>query len=283
MDTRGSHIPSVRQPVGSAPHTVETASGIGWLGSRSVERPRLTARLDEIAPGGLALVTGPAGSGKTTLAAGWAHTSGTRLAWVGLDGPARSADTLTSRLAATVSGTTADAVDHTTSSPSRLARAVRDADPTLLVLDDFHELHGSEAEAVVAEVLRELPSSWRAVVVSRSAPSIDLSRLRLSGRLVELGADDLRFRLWEIERLFADVYEEPLRPDELAQLERKSGGWAVGLQLFHLATVGKSASERRDTLERLSSRLPSCATSSPATCSTTCQSGCGRSCSTHVS
>ena len=74
-----------------------------------------------------------------------------------------------------------------------------------------------------------------------SRPGINLSRLRVADELLEVGTDDLRFRAWEVEQLFRDVYHDPVPPADLAVLARRTEGWAAGLQLFHLATRGRSA------------------------------------------
>ena len=82
-------------------------------------------------------------------------------------------------------------------------------------------------------------------------PRFNLSRLRVSGDLLEIGPEHLRFRSWEVERLFRDFHGEPLPPEELARLARRTEGWAAGLQLFHLATRGKLPDERRRVLAAL--------------------------------
>ena len=90
---------------------------------------------------------------------------------------------------------------------------------------------------------------WLAIIVAcRVPPSINLPRLRVSDDLLELGSDDLRFRAWEVEQLFRDIYHDPVLPGDLAVLARRTEGWAAGLQLFHLATRGRSADERRRVL-----------------------------------
>ena len=122
------------------------------------------------------------------------------------------------------------------------------AERALLVVDDAHGLEGTAAEVALGRFVEYAPR-WLAIVIgSRLAPSINLSRLRVAGDLLEIGPDDLRFRAWEVERLFRDHYGEPVPPDELAVLARRTEGWAAGLQLFHLATRGKSADERRRIL-----------------------------------
>jgi len=89
---------------------------------------------------------------------------------------------------------------------------------------------------------------------SRRPPSFPLSRLRLQGDLLELGPDDLRFRPWEVEQLFRDVYDQSLPPADLSTLTSRTEGWAAGLQLFHLASKGKSAAERHQLVASLGPR-----------------------------
>ena len=79
--------------------------------------------------------------------------------------------------------------------------------PTVLVvIDDLHLLEGSEAERAMAALIDNLPHRLRIVLASRVDLGFDVSRLRVSGELVEIGHDDLRFRTWEVEELFRDIY-----------------------------------------------------------------------------
>ena len=133
----------------------------------------------------------------------------------------------------------------------------RPAPAAALVIDDGHALEGTPAEAALGRLVDYAPP-WLAVIVAcRVPPSINLPRLRVSDELLELGADDLRFRAWEVEQLFRDIYHDPVPPGDLAVLARRTEGWAAGLQLFHLATRGRSADERRRVLSgaEMSGRL----------------------------
>ncbi|HEX9969612.1 MAG TPA: hypothetical protein VGB03_05695, partial [Acidimicrobiales bacterium] len=123
-----------------------------------------------------------------------------------------------------------------------------------LIVDDLHVIEGSEAEAALERLLDYLPPAHVVLAASRRPPRFNLSRLRVSGSLLELGPDDLRFRSWEVEHLFRRFYAEPLPPEDLAELARRTEGWAAGLQLFHLATRGKAPGERRRVLAALGSR-----------------------------
>jgi ATP/maltotriose-dependent transcriptional regulator MalT len=72
--------------------------------------------------------------------------------------------------------------------------------------------------------------------------------------LLQLDGEDLRFRSWEVEQLFRAVYAAPLSPEAAAALTRRTGGWAAGLQLFHLATSQLSRTERERAVDELSGR-----------------------------
>jgi DNA-binding SARP family transcriptional activator len=127
-------------------------------------------------------------------------------------------------------------------------------DRALVAIDDLHALWGTEAEAAIERLVTLLPPNIVVLAATRRAPGFNLPRLLVSGDMLELGPDDLRFRPWEVERLFRDYYDAPMLPNELAELARRTDGWAAGLQLFHLATRGKPAAERRRVLGQLGQR-----------------------------
>ena len=121
----------------------------------------------------------------------------------------------------------------------------------MLCIDDLHALLGTAAENELERLVEHLPAGVRILAATRRRPDINLSRLLVAGSLLELDSDDLRFRSWEVEELFRDVYGEPLPPGDLAVLARRTEGWAAGLQLFHLACRGRSPAERRRLLASL--------------------------------
>lgn len=212
----------------------------------TLARVRLDRLLERARAGITVLVTGPAGAGKTTAVADWLNRCGAQATWVSLD---------------VTHGTEARLVDALRASAridvdpsSTLAQAARVLHGRVLVLDDFHALQGSESEREVGRLIADADAHARLVLVSRELPGFDLSRPRVGGRLVEVGADDLRFRSWEAEELFRDVYGERLPPAQLAELTRRTEGWAAGLQLFHLATRGKAAAERGRVLSAIVGR-----------------------------
>lgn len=221
---------------------------------KALARERLDEVLGRVWSHRLSLVVAPAGSGKTTLLAQFATAAGVPVAWYRAEPADASADAAVAHLEHTLVSALGVAGGWRTVDDAIEAIDGWDGDRALIAVDDLHALWGTEAEATLERLLAHLPPGVAMVAATRRAPGFNLSRLRVSGELFEVGPEDLRFRSWEVERLFLDFYGEPLRPDELAELARRTEGWAAGLQLFHLATRGKPVHERRRMLAELGTR-----------------------------
>jgi len=200
-------------------------------------------------------VVAPAGSGKTTLLGQFAAAAGCPVAYYCADGREADADSFLAALGASLASVVPGLAGGWTS-VDEATRALERVEPerALLLVDDFHLLEQTGAEEMLEQLLADSPPQLGVVIASRSRPSFNWPRLVVSGALVEVGGDDLRFRSWEVERLFLDVYAEPLPPEDLAELARRTEGWAAGLKLFHLATQGLPTSERRRVLRALGKR-----------------------------
>lgn len=229
------------------------APRVRWL-----SRERLDQLVPQLWPQRLALVVAPAGSGKTTLLTAWAGLADCPAAWYRAESVDGSERALVAHLEAAFAAVLPGLGGGWRSVDQAVAELDARPEPRLLlVVDDLHALTGSASEAALERFVDLAPPTLAVVAGTRVLPSFNLSRRRVSGELLELSGDDLRFRSWEVERLFRDFYGEALRPDELARLARRTEGWAAGLQLFHLATRGKPADERRRLLVELgpSSRI----------------------------
>lgn len=221
----------------------------------TLPRPRLEARLADAWRHRLSLVVAPAGSGKTTLVARFAAQAAVPVGWYRAETWDADEASFVRHLEAAL-GAALTGLPRGWATVEDAAKALesRPADAALMIIDDGHALEGTPAEAALGRLVDYAPPWLALIVVSRVPPSINLPRLRVSGDLMEIGPDDLRFRSWEVEQLFRDVYHDPVPPADLAALARRMEGWAAGLQLFHLATRGRTMEERRRLLNAADAR-----------------------------
>jgi DNA-binding SARP family transcriptional activator len=222
-------------------------AGLGPREATGLVRERLVSRLTDPDSFAVGWVVAPAGSGKSRLLAHVAGAYPGPVAWCGTPDPIPRSE---GALVAWIGGSLPDTGQPQT--VDDLADTLGGGgQPILVVVDDVHLFDGSEAESALSGLIAKAPSRLRLVMASRVNLDLDLSRLRVSGKLVEIGPDDLRFRTWEVEELFRDIYREPLLPEDVAALARRTAGWAAYLQLFFLATARKPQAERRRILGSL--------------------------------
>jgi DNA-binding SARP family transcriptional activator len=217
----------------------------------------LRERLLSVGDRRVGVVLAPAGHGKTTLLGQVAARFGGDVAWYRLDAADRRPDRLAAGVARTLLRPLglAPEAEAALSSLDDVAAALdrlRPARRVLLVLDDFHEVAGGEAERDVARFVSHAPAQLHVLLGARRVAGLDLVELRMSGTALVLTDGDLRFRSWEVERLFRDVYRMPLVPEDAAALTRRTEGWAAGLAMFQLLTSGRPAEQRRRAIGDLS-------------------------------
>jgi len=201
------------------------------------------------------LVLAPAGHGKTTLLGQVAANVGGAVAWYRIDAGDRNPAELTARMGRVLLKLCPGPVpDGGFTSFEQLAAAL-DAIPStanaLLVLDDFHIIAGTESESGLVKLISMAPPALRVMLGARRSGGLDVEALRIYGGVRVMDADDLRFRSWEVESLFREVYHRPLLPEDAATLTRRTEGWAAGLAMFQLLTEGRAPAQRRRALADL--------------------------------
>jgi len=211
--------------------------------SESVQRQRLYRALDQALRRRGALVCAPAGFGKSTLLAAWARQCDCAVRWLSLDSNDNDAPRFWSHLSAALADLWDDDEDWlpsgATPSEDDLARLIdRLLDlpsPVALVLDDLHLLSNPEIHGQLVRILEHLPPQAHLIGASRYDPPWPLTRLRVSGDLVEIRARDLRFSDNETSGYFASALSVPVPEASLAVILERTEGWAAGLQMVALS------------------------------------------------
>lgn len=214
-------------------------------------------------------VIAEAGYGKTTLLADFSRRTRMRTLWYRLGDEDRNWIAFVSYLVAagrevdaSFAPATADLLrDLKTAGPSMdtvVETFVREFqvlgdEGAVVVLDDYHIVDDApEIRTIVRQLFARAPERVTFVVASRRQPSLPVARLRALGEIADLTTDDLRFNRPETERLFRETYGRPLEPDVLADLSRRTEGWAASLQLVQAAIRGRSTVEIRSFVRSLS-------------------------------
>lgn len=212
-------------------------------------------------PATLVLLCAPAGFGKTTSMSQAYRELKERqhpVAWLTLD-PAdndlgRLGMYVTAALRSVLGGLAADPSELSEGRgefPAANSRVHRLLDemplidtPFVLFLDECEHITDPEVLGFVDRLLAVLDAGQRLIVGSRRGTNLHLGRLRVQGRLVELGIDALRFseaetRLFVRERMHSEIADV-----ELHQLHGRTEGWPAALQLATMAAMlGKPGSQ----------------------------------------
>lgn len=227
-------------------------------------RPRLASLHHQILVRPLTTVVAGAGYGKSTLVRAWEEEG--RVAVLTLGDIHRSVGVLAreivdalrvrvpglSREMPAASGPEAEEVAaRATAVASFLAESVRRrlTRPLALVLDDLHELDGSESVHAVEALVRQAPPDLRLVLAGRRPPPFPIARLRGRGGVLEIDAGHLSFTPDEVAELTGQVTGES--SDELAAtVLRVTGGWPVAVRLALEAVRDQPPERRLPVLER---------------------------------
>lgn len=244
------HAPTLRTPVVSRTNLVEQINQ-GMLSGNK-----------------LTLLSAPAGFGKTTLVLEWLSQAlgdqpssperGRLVSWLSLDkgdnDPARFLTYLAAAIEKIQPGTSEVAIAMLRS-PQPIAieplltfllnelSVVRLSDsriyPSVLVLDDYHQIASQRVHDAVTFLLEYLPAQIHLLITCRSDPPLPLARLRVQGQMTEIRQADLRFTTQEATIFFNDVMALSLPTDEVGVLESRTEGWIAGLQLAAISLRGR--------------------------------------------
>ena len=203
----------------------------------------------------LMVISAPAGFGKTTLISAWLQQNQRQAAWLSLDqsdnDPIRFWRYLIAALQTIDAnwGATALAVLTAPQAPplesvgtallNDLAASTAGA-PIVVVVDDYHVITDLNIHTSLDFLLDHAPLEFHIAITTREDPPLSLPRRRARQQLTEIRAADLRFTLSEATDLLNSVMRLGLTNADIAALEQRTEGWAVGLQMAALSLQGRS-------------------------------------------
>ena len=221
----------------------------------AVSRPRLTQKLlaGLAQPGSFALLSGPAGFGKTTLLSEFAASLQQPVAWVSLDASDSDPNQFWSYVITACQSVHADIGESVVALLQLPQGLPAEAVPSFLindvalfgqdlylVLDDYHLIQNDTIHAAMTFLIEHIPGNLHIVISTRVDPPWPLARFRARNQLVEIRARDLRFNSAEAAAFLHQILEMTLSDEDVETLEERTEGWAAGLQLAALSMRGRS-------------------------------------------
>jgi LuxR family maltose regulon positive regulatory protein len=213
-----------------------------------VKRHHLIARLKAGIDRKLTLVSSPAGFGKTTLLSEFAEECERPVAWFSIDTEDDDAIRFMSYLIASLESIQAgwgESLYPVLQSPKPenletltaiiINEISTDFPPFVLILDDYHLISSPDIHQALTHILEHQPVQMHMMIATRADPPLPLPRLRARDQLSEIRESDLRFNAQEAEVFFSQVMDLELEADQIIALERRTEGWAAGLQLAALS------------------------------------------------
>lgn len=192
--------------MGISVDVVQTKLAVPSLPNGWVARPRLYHRLDAHT-GRVTLISAPAGFGKTALVVDWLRRRNQPFAWLSLD--------------------------RLDNDPARFEHHLASTDyhnKSIIVFDDVHEIDNERVLNAFERLIDPLAAGPRIILLARVDPPMPMARMRMSGELLELRENDLRFDAAECAALFAH-----LDNSLVSILHERTEGWAAGLRMADIA------------------------------------------------
>jgi len=218
------------------------------LDTNVMSRPRLEATLDHTANKPLGVLRAPAGFGKTALMAHWCHRQVSRMAWYSLD-ELDNDPILFGRYLLAVLHKQLPEVQTELSRinevahlydllwlTGKLCNILNQLEQQIfLVFDNYHVIDHKKIHEALSLLLNNQPLSLHIFILTRGELPLGLARLRLSGQVQEIQADDLKFTNEESKQFLVERVtlktDSPLLGDVLDRLN----GWPAGLQIIALS------------------------------------------------
>jgi LuxR family maltose regulon positive regulatory protein len=176
-----------------------------WTVETLVPRPRLSERLREGLACSLTVIQAPAGYGKSALLALWQRE---------LEASGLPVSLLAKPDAATLLG------------------AMERRPPGILLIDGLE----AGAEPVLTSALSGALPPFPMILAVRSRAPLRLARLRATGRLLEVGAEELRLDQEEVTQLHRALSGRAAAAHTLTELQARSQGWPLAVALHARAS-----------------------------------------------
>lgn len=212
-----------------------------------IRREALANKLKSLMEYKVTLIQGSAGSGKTTLLTSFIkENSLTSFKWITMDADA-NVFSFWNYFLEGVKGYLGEEKDNIFSLFESilhkediekivviLINQLSLAEDFAIVLDDFHNLSDEYLLETIQFFIKNSSNNVHLIIITRERPSIYFGDLIMSGQLLEIGENDLKFSFKEGASFLKDTMNIELESQMIAKINDLAEGWVGGLQLIAL-------------------------------------------------
>lgn len=103
--------------------------------------------------------------------------------------------------------------------------------PFYFFIDDVECIESPEVLQVIQDLLENLLEGQKIIIGSRGSNKLSSKTFETSGKLLKIGADNLRFTTQEVKDFFCVKESIKLSDDDISAIVRKTQGWAAAIRL----------------------------------------------------
>jgi LuxR family maltose regulon positive regulatory protein len=209
------------------------------INKNTVRRRSVEKKLKTLSDNKIALISAPAGYGKTTAIANFLIKERIKYAWFSIDDadndPVRFwryvttavSDCLNDEVLKEISVNTELIASNITT--DLFINTLKDIpEEIVLVLDDYHLIHNEAILTSVGYLAKYRPDNLRLIILSRNEPEGALEKLIAREMAIYIGTRELAFDADEIAEFFSQK-EVRLTGTQINMLEQYTEGWVAGL------------------------------------------------------
>lgn len=230
---------------------IKSKINIPKVKEKLVNRVDLFNKLNDAINYKVTLVTAPAGFGKSTLVSSWLTNIKDKYytAWVSLDERDSEPLIFWKYIMYSIDKIQDGLVEETFNSLKSvefqegfeteiLSVLINELDnlekDIFIILDDLYLITNKNIYEQLKFFIRNMPSNVHIILLTRVIPDLGIPKLRATDSLLQLSQEDLSFTKEEMEFFFKEVMKVDISINSLSILQKRTEGWAAGLQMAAL-------------------------------------------------
>ncbi len=213
--------------------------------SHLIDRDNLVSLMAHAKNFPLTVMVAPAGSGKSTLLKQWEENNGC-LNVAHLDSSEPYSDIfhvlklILDSIRKTVQVFDAPVInlfssDGAISAPQiakKVTQVLKSIDRELyLVLDDYQNIESSYSSNLLNALIETLPENIHIILSTRHYPSLNLSRLKIEDKLLQVDINDLKFTALQVNELSKKLGGDYIEEEYLHSIMLSTEGWVAGIKI----------------------------------------------------